>query len=376
MNLPLKDPAVGRHNARQPDVVTFEDPGAYAHSIRATALVFEDPASQALYARLRRVAPSEATVLVIGETGTGKELVARQLHRLSPRVGGPFVALNCAALPEQLAESELFGHEKGAFTGALGQKKGWFEAAQGGTLFLDEVGDLPPPLQVKLLRVLQEREISRVGSRTAIPIDVRLVAATNVNLEDAVISGRFREDLYFRLNVAQLRIPSLAERPGDILPLCEHFVGVYRSRMGLAPVMLSDEAQAVLLHYVWPGNIRELENVIHHALLVMNGNVIRPKDLNLSRLRLGGGAGRMAEPPPADGRRLPADIARPPGNGAFEDALTRLFETGGNDLFADIEARLFRCAFDYCHGNQVQTAQMLGISRNILRHRLKQYGML
>jgi sigma-54-specific transcriptional regulator len=166
-------------NTAHRDVVAFDNPAAYSRSIRATALVFEDPASQTLYERLERLAPSNANILIVGETGTGKELVARQLHHLSLRGNGPFVPVNCAALPEQLVESELFGHEKGAFTGAVLQKKGWFEVANGGTLFLDEIGDLPPATQVKLLRVLQERELSRVGGRTAIPIDIRLVAATS-----------------------------------------------------------------------------------------------------------------------------------------------------------------------------------------------------
>src|SRR5690606_26631313 len=176
--------------------------------------------------------------------------------------------VNCAALPEQLVESELFGHEKGAFTGAVLQKKGWFEVASGGTLFLDEIGDLPAATQVKLLRVLQERELSRVGSRTAIPIDIRLVAATNVNLEEAVRAGRFREDLYYRLNVARLELPPLRKRPGDILPLAEHFLRLYSAHLGVSEARLSDGARRALLGYPWPGNIRELENIIHHAVLV------------------------------------------------------------------------------------------------------------
>jgi len=345
------------------EVVRFDNPSAYAYFKQATALVFEDPRSRELHERLRRLAPSNATVLIIGETGTGKELAARQLHRLSARANGPFVAINCAALPEHLVESELFGHEKGAFTGAVGQKKGWFEAANGGTLFLDEIGDLPPATQVKLLRVLQEREINRVGSRSAIPIDVRLVGATNMNLEAAVRAGRFREDLYYRLNVAPLRLPPLRERPGDILPLSEHFVAMYRERLALGPTLIADATRAALVEYPWPGNIRELENVIHHALLVMSHGVIQPWDLNLTDFNA-----------QDSGDYAPPDIAN--AGAPLERALLALFESNGDELFATIEARVVRCAFEFCQRNQLQTARLLGISRNILRHRLKLYGLL
>ena len=347
------------------DVVRFDNPSAYAGFKQATALVFEDPRSRELHERLRRLAPSNATVLIIGDTGTGKELIARRLHRLSARADGPFVAINCAALPEHLVESELFGHEKGAFTGAIAQKKGWFEAAAGGTLFLDEIGDLPPATQVKLLRVLQEREINRVGSRVSIPIDVRLVGATNLNLEASVRAGRFREDLYYRLNVAQLRLLPLRERRGDILPLCEHFVAMYRERLALGAARLSEAARAALLEYPWPGNIRELENVIHHALLVMSHDVIQAEDLHLARFN---GAADSTYVPPA------SDIAN--AGAPLERALLALFEGNDKTLFASIESRVIRCAFEYCQRNQLQTARLLGISRNILRHRLKLYGLL
>src|SRR3954470_9997570 len=203
-------------------MLSLPDAAAGPLSVRAKALVFEDPLSRALLARIERIAPSDAPVLVTGETGTGKELVARQGHALSNRAARPFVAVNAGAFSASLAESELFGHEKGAFTGAQSAKAGWFEAASGGTLFLDEIGDLPLPLQVKLLRVLQEREVVRLGSRQAIPIDVRLIAATNVDLEEAVAAGHFREDLFYRLNVATILLPPLRERPGDILPLAAY----------------------------------------------------------------------------------------------------------------------------------------------------------
>jgi sigma-54-specific transcriptional regulator len=346
------------------EVVAFDNPAAYSRSIRATALVFEDPLSEALYERLQRLAPSNANILVIGETGTGKELIARQLHRLSLRSKGPFIAVNCAALPEQLVESELFGHEKGAFTGAVLQKKGWFEVANGGTLFLDEIGDLPPATQVKLLRVLQERELSRVGGRVSIPIDIRLVAATNVNLEEAVRTGRFREDLYYRLNVARLQLPPLRKRVGDILPLAQHFLSVYLGHLGLEHAEITESARRALLTYPWPGNIRELENVMHHAMLVMRHGRIEAQDLHLARLS-------VDESVPASAA---GDISN--ANSALEQALLNIFDGNGKHLYADIEARIVRCAFEYCQKNQLQTAKLLGVSRNILRHRLKLYEML
>ena len=214
-----------------PRLLTLPNTRAHTTSIRATAQVFEDPASVAVLERIRMVAPSDANVLIIGETGTGKELIARHVHALSKRRNRPFVAVNCGAFSETLVESELFGHEKGAFTGAFASKSGWFEAANGGTLFLDEIGDLPLSIQVKLLRVLQEREVVRLGSHKSIPIDVRVVAATNVRLQDAVAAGHFREDLFYRLHVVNLTLPTLRERPGDILPLARHFLDEYRERL-------------------------------------------------------------------------------------------------------------------------------------------------
>ena len=236
-------------------------------SIRAKALVFHDPVSLQLLEHTERIARSEATVLVIGETGTGKELIARHIHAVSGR-SGPFVAVNCGAFSESLIDAELFGHESGAFTGASQARAGWFEAANGGTLFLDEIGDLPLALQVKLLRVLQERQVVRLGSRRSIPLDVRLVAATNIDLGRAVEAQHFRADLYYRLSVATVRLPPLRERPSDILPLATHFIAFYRSKLNLREVTLSQSAQQALLAYSWPGNIRELENVIHFALIV------------------------------------------------------------------------------------------------------------
>src|SRR6266700_4223428 len=264
------------------DVLTLPNAGALALSVRAKALVFDDPLSRALLERIRQIAPSDATALIVGETGTGKEIVARHVHELSRRRGRTFAAVNCGALAETLVESELFGHERGAFTGAVAAKQGWFESAEGGTLFLDEIGDLPAAIQVKLLRVLQEREVVRVGARVATPIDVRLVAATNVDLAQAVRAGKFREDLYYRLNVAVLTLPPLRDRPGDVLPLARHFLDTYRHRLSIGDVALAPEAEARLLAHTWPGNIRELENVIHHALLICRNNRVTGDDLHLA----------------------------------------------------------------------------------------------
>ena len=212
--------------------------------------LFQDPRSAALLERVRQIAPSDASVLVTGETGTGKEVVARRIHAESRRRAGAFVAVNCGAFSPTLVEAELFGHEKGAFTGAFSAKAGWFEAANGGTLFLDEVGELPAAIQVKLLRVLQEREVTRLGSRVLTSIDVRVIAATNVRLEDVVATGQFREDLYYRLRVVALELPALRERPGDILPLAHHFVDEYRRRLRYGEIVIEPAAERRLLAFL------------------------------------------------------------------------------------------------------------------------------
>jgi len=342
-------------------VLTLPDADRLTLSVRAKALVFEDPLSRALLDRIRQVAPSNATVLVTGETGTGKEIVARHLHESSLRSAQPFVAVNCGAFSENLAEAELFGHERGAFTGAQSSKAGWFEAAHGGTLFLDEIGDLPLPLQVKLLRVLQEGEVVRVGSRQPIPIDVRLVAATNVDLRQAMAAGHFREDLFYRLNVTMLRIPPLRERTADIMPLAEHFLESYQRRLGVESTRLSGSAQKRLLDHAWPGNIRELENAIHHALLVCKGGNIEADDLGL-------GPAAFAAPRPAP--------SAGPRTAALEAALAELFEQNVPNLHELVESAVMRAAYRYCHNNQLQTARLLGVSRNVVRARLIQYGEL
>jgi sigma-54-specific transcriptional regulator len=325
--------------------------------IAASALMFEDPRSKDTASQIERLAPSDANVLITGETGTGKELVARYIHSLSGRRDKLFVAVNCAALTETLAESELFGHERGAFTGAHAGRAGWFETANGGTLFLDELGELSLPVQAKLLRVLQEREVVRVGSRRATPIDVRLLTATNVNLERAMAAGRFREDLYYRVRVAVVSLPPLRERPGDIAPLAQHFLKTYRERLGLGEVSFARDAVERMFRYPWPGNIRELENVIHHALLVSIGPVVTAADLHLPRL-----ASDVAE------------AERPPER--LQLALRSLLQRPCANLYQSVSDALVRAAFEHCDGNQVRTADILGISRNVLRAHLARLDLI
>ena len=258
---------------------------------RFAQIIGRSAALERVLEQVQRVAPTDATVLVLGETGTGKELIAQAAHQLSPRCGRAFVKLNCAAIPMDLLESELFGHEKGAFTGAVAQKVGRFELADGGTLFLDEVGDIPLALQPKLLRVLQEQEFERLGGTQTHRIDVRVIAATNCDLEEMVACGRFRADLYYRLNVFPVLLPALRERREDIPSLVAHFVEACSRKMGKRIERLTDEAMAALAAYDWPGNVRELQNLIERAVILADGGVL-PNPLAATR-RL-----RFATPPP------------------------------------------------------------------------------
>lgn len=286
-----------------------------------------------------QVAGQSTTVLLTGESGTGKEVVARFIHRRSPRAAGPFVAVNCAALSESLLDSELFGHEKGAFTGAVQSRRGRFELAHGGTLFLDEIGEMGVGLQAKLLRVLQEQQFERVGASRTIMVDVRVIAATNKDLSEAIREGEFREDLYYRLNVFPIHIPPLRERREDILPLAEHFAGQIAARMGRAFKGINVEAASVLYEYGWPGNVRELANALERSLIVAGDDVIRPGDLPL----------RPAGQPAGMPRAVPlAEIEK----AAIVESLAR------ND------------------GDRKKTAAELGISLRTLQYRLKDYGMI
>jgi len=341
---------------------------------RARAFVFEDPSSRALAASVQRVAASDVTVLLNGETGTGKEIVARYIHERSRRAAQQFVAVNCGALSESLLESELFGHVRGAFTGATADKLGWFEAANRGTLFLDEVGDLSRAAQVKLLRVLQEREVVRLGSQRTIPVDVRLVAATNVDLEEAVAAGRFRSDLYYRLAVARVGLEPLRRRPGDVLPLARHFAAQFGADLDdtSPPPTLTPQAEQLLLRHSWPGNIRELENTIRQALLACRDGRIKPDDLPAPLL-----CDRTANLVPAAAPRADAprnDVGE--RTDALRQELRALYELGGACLWKQIEEAVFRTAYEHSDSNQLKTARLLGTTRSVVRARLLEFGVL
>lgn len=356
-------------------LLTFPDAGKHVLSIRAKALVFEDPQSKALLARLDQVAPTDATVLIIGETGTGKELLARRVHQGSHR-RGPFVAVNCGSFSETLIDAELFGHESGAFTGASQARAGWFEAANGGTLFLDEIGDLSLSLQVKLLRVLQERQVVRIGSRKPIELNVRLVAATNVDLRDAVNAGRFRADLYYRLSVATLELRPLYERPGDILPLAQHFLASYATRLEITHAALSAEAQQALLAHSWPGNIRELENVIHYALIVAHDGLVHVNDLQGIQRSAGLATRASTSLPALPLAPLAAPVAEEGLTQKFRSLLQLALQRNEVVLFDTLEATVVSVAYEFCQRNQVHTARLLGLSRNVLRTLLKRHQLI
>jgi Nif-specific regulatory protein len=300
-------------------------------------------AMRRVYEMLAQVAPSDATVLITGESGTGKELVAAELHRLSKRVQAPLVKINCAALPESIIESELFGHERGAFTGAVNQRKGRFEMANSGTIFLDEIGELPPQIQVKLLRVLQERELERVGGTTTIKVDVRLIAATNRNLEAEVKASRFREDLYYRLNVFPLHIPPLRERKSDIILLADHFAEKYAAKNSKLIRRISTPAIDLLTSYSWPGNVRELENCIERAVILSTDTVIHSYNL----------------PPSLQS----ADSTNTEPTTTLEAALSRL------------EKELIIEALKISDGNMAAAARRLGISERQMGLRVRHYGI-
>ncbi len=348
---------VPRGGATTERVVTLDPrPAGNRQAVRANAMVLGDPGSADIRADLDRLAPSDASLVLIGETGSGKEVAARYIHDRSARRTGPFLAVNCGAVVESLVEAELFGYEKGAFTNALRTQPGWFEAAHGGTLLLDEVGDLPLPLQVKLLRVLQEREVVRVGARMPIPVDVRVIAATHVDLAAAVASGRFRQDLYFRLNVASIRIPPLRERPGDLRVLSDHFLAHYCGKLQRPSLSLGEPARRALAGHTWPGNIRELENVIHSAVLLAPGPVIEATDLRFAS---------MAGDPQAQtleeelGAIFARSLAR--GEPGLLDRVTRLLVMTG---------------YEMSEANQVRAAERLGISRNAMRTHLANLGVI
>ena len=310
---------------------------------------------------IEKLAPSPSTVLITGETGTGKELVAEALHRMSPRAGAPFVKINCGALPETLVESELFGHERGAFTGAAQARPGRFELAHGGTLFLDEIGELPPGVQVKLLRVLQDGVVDRIGATQPRRVDVRLLAATHRDLETEVERGRFRQDLLFRIRVVEVKVPPLRDRLDDLPLLVEFFLDKQSRRLGCARPAIDPGALAALRALSWPGNVRELENVVERAVLLACGPVLGAEDLGVAEAAGTGGSGAVA--PPAGATRS-GTAAAPTGlKGAAREAA------------ASAERRLIRAALEATGGNVTRAAVRLGLSRRGLQLKLKDLGL-
>ena len=335
-------------------------------------LVFRDPVMAQVLRLADQIAPSDASVLITGESGTGKEIMARHLHRKSRRSEKPFISINCAAIPEQLLESELFGHEKGAFTGAVGRRLGKFEEANGGTLLLDEVTEMHPRLQAKLLRAIQEREIDRVGGSQPVKVDIRVIATSNRDMEEAVRQGQFRDDLYFRLNVVTLRLPALRERPADVAALAEHFAKKYSELNDVDYHGLSDAARALLMRHHWRGNVRELENTIHRAVLLSNGGQIDTDAIMLTGTRL------TADPAPQSGFVIaPAHPSRPAGAGATATPPGAGGGAGVGTLVgrtvADVERDLIIDTLQHCLGNRTHAAGILGISIRTLRNKLQQY---
>ena len=313
-------------------------------------IVGDSKVMQEILALVKRVAPSKATVLVTGESGTGKELIARAIHQVSPRASKTFISVNCAALTETLLESELFGHERGAFTHAVAMRKGRFELADGGTLFLDEVAEMSPSLQVKLLRVLQEMEFERVGGNKTIKVDVRVVAASNRDLKEEVEAGRFREDLFYRLNVVHLQMPPLRKRQEDIPLLATHFIHKYVAENLRSKMRITPEALQLLVRYAWPGNVRELENVMERAVILCHNSLITPQDLPKDLVP------ETQETSLEIDRFIPTHIPLP-------------------EALEHIEEQMIRRALEQSGNVQVRAAEMLGITKSLLQYKLKKYHL-
>ena len=328
------------------------------------AIIGRHPRMQDVYKTIGRVAGSDVTVLLRGESGTGKELVASAIHNYSRRAGGPFVAVSCAAIPATLLESEMFGHERGAFTDAKERRLGKLELAHGGTLYLDEIGDMPLELQTKLLRALQERTIERLGGQDSIRVDVRVLAATNRDLEALMKEGRFREDLYYRLNVVAVSLPSLRERRRDIPLLVEHFLAKYAAELGERGV--APEALDRLVGYDWPGNVRELENVIQRAMVMATSGVILPEHLPIGPVSAAASVAADAPLEEIVERKLTECV-----RGLREHASANLYDL----MIGLVEKPLLRAVLRETGGNQVRAAQILGINRNTLRKKLVEHGI-
>lgn len=334
--------------------------GAGEVGLTGQTLLGQAPAMQEVFRAIGRLAQSHATVLITGETGTGKELVARALHRHSPRHDKPFIALNTAAIPKDLLESELFGHERGAFTGATGSRRGRFEQADGGTLFLDEIGDMPPDLQTRLLRVLADGEFYRVGGHAPLRVNVRVIAATHQNLEERVRQGLFREDLFHRLNVIRIKLPPLRERREDIPLLVHHFLQKSARELGVEIKQVSDAAMRLLTTLPYPGNVRQLENLCHWLTVMAPGQVIEPKDLPPQTL----------EEPRHDALDWAEALAR-----TAQARLARGEHGILDDLTAEFERTLIRVALDHTGGRRIEAATLLGWGRNTLTRKIQELGL-
>jgi len=335
------------HSALNREVLRLHSQSGESHLSVAGRLIGTSGPMLDVFIMIGKVAETDSTVLICGESGTGKELVAEAIHKYSQRKERPFVVVNCATLPDNLLETELFGHERGAFTGAVGRKAGRFEMAEGGTIFLDEIGELPPSLQSKLLRVLQERTFERVGGTEMIEGDFRVIAATNRDLEASVRENVFREDLFYRLNVVRIQIPPLRERRSDIVPLAEHFLRHYSNKNGLAVVGFTDEAVLMLQNYFYPGNVRELENMVERAVLMARGRVVMPEHFPAKASAHGNGEGRLLE----------IDLLALP----FHKSI------------AELEKRLITKVLRETAGNKSEAANRLQINRRLLYNKIEEH---
>jgi two-component system response regulator FlrC len=326
----------------------------------SNTMIASDPAMKQVLQVVDKIAPSDATVLITGESGTGKEVMSQYIHRKSKRANGNFIAVNCAAIPESLLESELFGHEKGAFTGAVSRRLGKFEEANGGTLLLDEVSEMHPLLQAKLLRAIQEREITRIGSNESVKVDVRIIATSNRNLEESVSKGEFREDLYFRLNVVNVRLPALRERKSDLPALAQFFIDKFSEQNGLPPKKLSAAAATKIQGHHWRGNIRELENTMHRAVLMSVQNEVEADAVNIA-----GSMASQASTKPVEATPPSSNPPSPNNPEAVENLVGR--------TIADVERQMILNTLDHCLGNRTHAANILGISIRTLRNKITQY---
>ncbi|MDW8430468.1 MAG: nitrogen regulation protein NR(I) [Sutterellaceae bacterium] len=346
--------------------------------LQAPEIIGQAAAMQEVFRAIGRLAQSNVTVLITGESGTGKEVVARALHRHSARAARPFIALNMAAIPRDLLESELFGHERGAFTGAQALRRGRFEQAEGGTLFLDEIGDMPAELQTRLLRVLSDGHFYRVGGHEPIRADVRVIAATHQNLEERVRQGLFREDLYHRLNVIRLRLPPLRERREDIPLLARHFLAASARELGVEPKRLSEEALAFIQQLPFPGNVRQLENLCRWLTVLAPGQVVKVEDLPVELRTAGGEEPATGSPAPVSSARVPAPVDRD-WRALLVEEVERRLAAGQREVMValtrDFEAALIRTALKHTHGRRIEAAHKLGLGRNTITRKIQELGL-